>query len=105
VRYFGRYLQGTKDEGIYLDPNNDKSFECWAGANFLGQYVNKGAKDLELDAVTARSRTGLIITYAGCPITWASKVQRNAALLSMKSEQIAILEAFQILLPTMDLME
>jgi hypothetical protein len=39
VRYFGRYLQGTKDEGIYLDLNDDKSFQCWVNANFLGQYV------------------------------------------------------------------
>jgi hypothetical protein len=28
VRYFGRYLQGTQDEGLILDPKNDKSFEC-----------------------------------------------------------------------------
>jgi hypothetical protein len=30
VRYFGKYLYGTKDEGIYLDPKSGKSF------NFLG---------------------------------------------------------------------
>jgi hypothetical protein len=85
VRYLGRCLQGTKDEGIYLDSNDDKSFECWVDADFLGQYV-KGAKDLELDAMTAKSRMGFIITYTGCPITRASKVQRNAALLSKESE-------------------
>jgi hypothetical protein len=93
VRYFGRYLHGRKNEGIYLDRNNDKSFECWVDADFLGQYV-KGAKDMELDAMTAKSRTGFIITYAGCPITWASKVQRNAALSSTESEYIAMSEAF-----------
>jgi hypothetical protein len=85
VRYLGRCLQGTKDESIYLDSNDDKSFECWVDADFLGQYV-KGAKDLELDAMTAKSRMGFIITYTGCPITRASKVQRNAALLSKESE-------------------
>jgi hypothetical protein len=73
VQYFGRYLQGTKDEGIYLNPNHGKSFECWVNAKFLGQYV-KGAKDMELDAMTAKSRTWLIISYAGWPITWASKI-------------------------------
>jgi hypothetical protein len=99
VRYLGR-----KDEGIYLDPNDDKSFECWVDANFLGQYV-KGAKDMELDAVTAKSKTGFIITYAGCPITWSSKIQRDAALSSTESEYIAMSEAFRVLLPMMDLME
>jgi hypothetical protein len=104
VRYFGKYLQGTKSEGIYLDPNDDKSFECWVDADFLGQYI-KGAKDMELDAMTAKSRTGFIITYAGCLITWASKIQRDAALSSTESEYIAMSEAFRLLLPMMDLME
>ena len=52
VRYVGKYLKGTKDEGIYLDPDNERSFECWVDADFLGQYV-KGAEDMELDAMTA----------------------------------------------------
>jgi hypothetical protein len=104
VRYFGTYLQGTKDEGIYPGPNDDKSFECWVDANFLGQY-EKGAKDMKFDAMTAKSRTGFIITYAGCPITWSSEVQRHAALSSTESEYIAMSEAFQVLLPMMDLME
>ena len=51
VRYFGKYLQGTKDEGVYLDPNNDKSFECWVDAVFLGQYV-RGAPDMHLSRMT-----------------------------------------------------
>jgi hypothetical protein len=104
VRYFGKYLQGTKEEGIYLDPNDDKSFECWVDADFLGQYI-KGAKDMALDAMTAKSRTGFIITYAGCPIMWSSKVQRDAALSSTESEYIAMSETFRVLLPIMDLVE
>jgi hypothetical protein len=102
VRYFGKYLQGTKEEGIYLDPNDDKPFECWVDADFLGQYI-KGAKDMALDAMTAKSRTGFIITYAGCSITWSSKVQRDAALSSTESEYIAMSEVFRVLLPMMDL--
>jgi hypothetical protein len=93
VQYFGKYLLGMKEEGIYLDPDDDKSFECWVDADFLGQY-KKVAKDMELDAMTtAKSRTGFIFTYAGCPIRWASKVQRDTALLSTKLEYIAMLEA------------
>jgi transposase InsO family protein len=104
ARYFGKYLAGTKDKGIMLDPDNDKSFECWVDADFLGQYV-KGAGDMHLDAMTAKSRTGYIITYAGCPITWASKLQSEAALSSTESEYLAISEAFRTLLPLMDLLE
>ncbi len=104
VRYFGKYLKGTKDEGIYLDPNNEKSFECWVDADFLGQYV-KGAPDMHLDRMTAKSRTGFIITYAGCPITWGSKLQRECALSSTESEYLAISEAYRTLLLLMDLLE
>jgi hypothetical protein len=104
VRYFGRYLQGTKDEGIYLDPDNTKSFECWVDADFLGLYV-KGATDMHLDKMTSKSRTGFIITYAGCPITWGSKIQRESALSSCESEYLGISEAFRSLLPLMDLLE
>jgi hypothetical protein len=85
VRYFGRYLQGTQDKGLLLDSKNDKSFECWVDVDFLGQYV-KGAQDLALDSMTAKSRTGLIITYAGCPITWGSHIQQDATLSSTESE-------------------
>jgi hypothetical protein len=104
ARYFGKYLAGSKDKGIILDPDNDKSFECWVDADFLGQYV-KGAGDMHLDAMTAKSRTGYIITYAGCPITWTSKLQTEAALSSTESEYMAISEAFRTLLPLMDLLE
>jgi hypothetical protein len=104
VRYFGSYLQGTKNEGIYLDPDNKKSFECWVDADFLGQYV-PGATDMHVDKMTAKSRTGFIITYAGCPITWGSKLQRESALSSTESEYLAISEAFRTLLPLMDLLE
>jgi hypothetical protein len=103
VRYFGKYLQGTKDKGIYLDPNNEKSFECWVDADFLGQYV-KGAPDMHLDKMTAKSRTGYLITYAGCPITWGSKLQKESALSSTESEYLGISEAFRMLLPLMDLL-
>jgi hypothetical protein len=104
VRYFGRYLKRTQDEGLILDPKNDKSFKCWVNTDFLGQYV-KGAQDLALDSMTVRSRTRSIITYAGCPITWGSRIQQEATLSSTKSEYVAISEAFHVLLPMMDLLE
>jgi hypothetical protein len=104
VRYFGNYMQGTQEEGIHLDQRTDKSFECWVDADFLGQYV-KGADNMHLDAMAAKSRTGFIITYTGCPITWGSKIQREAALSLTESEYIAMSESFRVLLPMMDLLE
>jgi hypothetical protein len=93
-----------KDEGLYLDPDDSKSFEVWADANFLGLYT-KGAPDMHLNKMTSKLRTGFIITYAGCPITWRSKLQRESALSSCESEYIGILESYQSLLPLMDLLQ
>ena len=67
LRYIGGYLKGSEDQGIILDPQRNKSFECWVDADFLGQY-DKGATDLHRDKMTAKSRPGSLITYAGCPI-------------------------------------
>jgi hypothetical protein len=89
---------------MILDPKNEKSFECWVDADFLGQYV-KGTEDMHLDAMTAKSRTGFIITYAGCPVTWGSKIQQESTLSSTESEYVALSEAFRVLLPLMDLLE
>jgi hypothetical protein len=102
--YVGNCLIGTKDEGIYLNPCHDKSFECWVGADFLGQYV-KGAFPMHLDAMTAKLRTGFLITYAGCPITWGSKLQRESALSTTESEYMGISESFRSLLPMMGLLD
>jgi hypothetical protein len=62
LRYLGRYLQGTKDKGIFLDPKGDNSFECWFNADFLGRY-KKNTLDMHLNKMTAKSRTGSIPTY------------------------------------------
>ena len=104
LRYVGKYLQGTKDEGLYLDPKQDKSFECWVDADFLGQYV-KDAPDMHLDKMTAKSRTGYLITYAGCPVIWGSKLQRESALSTTESEYISLSESFRSLIPLMELLE
>jgi hypothetical protein len=83
-------------------------------ADFLGQYMKgadamhldkRDADNMHLDVMTAKSRTGFIITYAGCPITWGSKIQREAALSLTESEYIAMSESFWVLLPMMNLLE
>jgi hypothetical protein len=38
------------------------------------------------DSNTARSRMGYLITYAGCPMHWASKMQTETALSSNEAD-------------------
>ena len=51
------------------------------------------------------SRTGYIISYAGCPITWGSKLQSEIALSTTESEYIAMSTAMREVIPFLGLME
>ena len=46
------------------------------------------------------SRTGYMITYCGCPIHWASKLQSEIALSTTEAEYIALSMATRELLPS-----
>jgi hypothetical protein len=93
VTYIGRHLLPTKDEGIIFDPN-EHSFECWVDADFCGNWDPATA---EHDSTTARSRTGHVIKYAGCPIIWQSRLQTDTALITHEAEYIALLIALRAL--------
>ena len=72
IMYLVRYLVRSRDVGICFSPNSSKGFECFCNANFSGNWNKSGAA---YDPSTAKSRSGWIIFYAGCPIIWASKIQ------------------------------
>jgi hypothetical protein len=67
-----RYLMLTREQGIILDLQDRKSFEVYTDADFCGNWNMSTAMN---DVSTANSRTGYIISFAGCPTTWASKLQ------------------------------
>ena len=86
VKRIGKYLHGTRDKGLILNPK-DHSFNCWVDADFVGNWNRVTA---EVDPSTAKSRTGYVITYAGCPIVWASKLQTEVALSTTEAEYNAL---------------
>jgi len=101
VRWIGRYLATSKDKGITFTPDESKSFEVYVDADFSGNWAKDAA---EWDTDTARSRTGFIITYAGCPVFWSSKLQTEVALSTTEAEHIAASMALRELIPMMELM-
>jgi hypothetical protein len=101
VKRIGRYLVATQDKGLIMKPN-DEALECWVDAAHATEWSNKTAAD---DPSTARSRMGYIITYAGCPMHWASKMQTEIALSSTEAEYIALSQAMREVLPIMWLLE
>jgi hypothetical protein len=71
LKRIGRYLAGTMDKGLILNPRSN-SFECFVDADFIGNWDRVNA---DIDPSTAKSRTGYVIMYGGCPMVWASKLQ------------------------------
>ncbi len=60
VKRIGRYLVGTKDKGLIINPKKN-SFDCWVDASHASEWSNKTAID---DPNTARSRMGYVICHA-----------------------------------------
>ena len=54
---------------------------------------------------TAKSRYGYIITFAGCPILWASRLQTIIALSSTEAEYIALSESLRDFIPLMHIVD
>jgi len=86
VKQISRYLLGTFDKGLILSPTK-ASCKCWADASHTGEWARMNA---DIDATTAKSRSGYVILYAGCPLIWASKLQTEIALSSTEAEYIAL---------------
>jgi len=57
------------------------------------------------DAITAKSRTGFIIMYAGCPIAWCSKLQTMVALSTAEAEYIMLSHSLREVIPMIQLLD
>jgi len=95
VKRIARYLLKTRTQGMILRPTTDLSLNMFVDADFAGPW-HKEYSDLR-DSVLFR--TGYVITFCGCPVIWASKLQSEIALSTMESEYIALSTATRDLLP------
>lgn len=95
VKRIGRYLLATKDKGLILHPTKNFKLDMFVDADFAGVWHREKSELRDC----ALSRTGYIITYCGCPIHWASKLQSKIALSTTEAEYIALSMASRELLP------
>ena len=101
VKKTGRYLLDTRDKGVTFKPGTSKGLECYVDADFAGAW-----KDGDQDcAESVLSRTRFVIMYAGCPITWQSKLQTEIALSTTESEYIALSTAMREVIPFLNLLQ
>jgi hypothetical protein len=100
ILYLIRYLKKTRDLGLRFKPNPDKGFECYCNADFSGNWNKKFAP---VDPSTAKSRSGWIVFYAGCPVCWASKLQSQVALSTTEAKYITTSMSLCDVIPVMNL--
>ena len=94
------YLEVTKDKDLILDPK-DHLFECWADADFTGNWFKPEA---QFNSVIARSQTGFIITYASCHLIWTSTLQVPISLSTTEAKYVALSTAMRELILLIKLM-
>ena len=89
-----RYLQGAKDKGLILNPSETLQVDCYVDADFAGLWN----VEQDQDPLCVKSRTGYIIMFMGCPLTWISKLQTQIALSTTEAEYIALSQAMRDLI-------
>ena len=100
VKRLCRYLHSTKDRGLTFKPDKSKGIECFVDADWAGSWH----KDTSNDPLSANSRTGYWITFAGCPIVWNSKMQQLITLSTTEAEYIALSTALHEVISIMNLL-
>ncbi len=91
-----------RDLGLKVKPDPKKGFECYCDTDFSGIRNREFAT---VDPSTAKSRSGWIIFYAGCPVSWASKLQSQITLSTTKAEYITMSQAQCDVIPIMNLLQ
>ena len=95
-----RYLLKTHELGLTFRPNPTRGLECYVDADWAGSWKMRSSHD----PLSARSRTGFVIMYAGCPIVWGSKMQTLVALSTTEAEYIALSSSLREVIALMNLM-
>ena len=102
VEHLIKYLSGTANKGIYIQPSGDPVLYVYADADFSGNWNKSTAPE---DSSTAKSRTGYFISFANCPIIWISKLQTQVALSTTEAEYIALSQSLRDAIPLMQIIQ
>ena len=99
VKRIIRYLKSTPEAGLILKIDKSQGLTCFVDADFAGGW-NKETSD---DHSTLLSRTGYVIFYKGCILTWKSKMQTEIALSTTEAEYIALSQSMREIIPILEM--
>ena len=92
----------TKEEDIIFRIRKRQNMKLWCDTVFCSNWR---AEMAHVDKTTAKLRTGYFVMYAGCPVTWASKIQTEVALSTTEAELIVMSEGLRTAITLMNLIE
>ena len=96
-----RYLQKTRMEGLWLQPQEHLRVDCYVDADFGGLFSVEDKQD----PISVKSRTGYVIMYRGAPLLWVSKMQTQIALSTMETEYISLSQSMRDLIPIREVLK
>jgi len=102
VEHLGKYLLGTKMQGLFLDPKKDISFDVYVDSDFVGNWNRQTAEE---DESTSKSRSGYVIMFANCPLIWTSKLQTMVGLSTTECEYMALSQSLREAIPLMEMLK
>lgn len=79
LKHIGRYLKGTRTQGLILTPTNHLKIDYFVDADFAGLYNYED----DQDPTSVKSRSGFLFMIGGCVISWKTKLQPGIALSTM----------------------
>ena len=90
-----RYLQGTKDNVLVVNPYKKLVVYFYVDADFEGLWGNENPQD----PIFSRSRNLFVVTFSNCPLLWVSKLQTEIAFSTLNYEYVALSCSVRALLP------
>ena len=70
IRQIVRYLIGSKDKGITIEPDLSKGLEVYVDSDFADNWDRNDSSNKD----TTRTRHGYYISYNGVPLLWKSQL-------------------------------
>jgi hypothetical protein len=95
LKRIARYLRGTREQGMLIEPDDNLQLNLYADADFAGLWNSESVDD----PICVKSRTGYLLTLGNTPIQWSSKLQTEIALSTAEAEYIALSTGMRELLP------
>lgn len=98
VKTIIRYLKRTAEQGTIIRPSkgsNMMDFDLWVDADFCGLF----RYEVDANPDSAKSRTGLVVTLGGAPVTCKSLLQQALSCSTLEAEYQALSYALKIFIP------